>query len=158
MIQVVLIAESSRLQQLLATYGIPTQTPHQVEPIQIWSPKELSKAYEYLGVNKKLDLTGRPKRPFGVLSTSKVCSHSTEINQLINQYTNQSINQSINQYTNQSVSQSINIQINQLISQSINLQINQSVMQNNTLLVFKILKLVYRPGLKIIKLFYAQLN
>ena len=111
MIQVVLIAESSRLQQLLATYGIPTQTPHQVEPIQIWSPKELSKAYEYLGVNKKLDLTGRPKRPFGVLSTSKVCSHSTEINMSNNQYTNQSI--------------------------------NQSVMQNNTLLVFKIIKLVF---------------
>ncbi|KAL3859718.1 hypothetical protein ACJMK2_009920 [Sinanodonta woodiana] len=71
-LQIVLIAESSRLQQLLATYGIQTQTPHQVEPIQIWSPKELSKAYEYLGVNKKLGLTGRPKRPFGVLSTSKV--------------------------------------------------------------------------------------
>lgn len=70
--QVILIAESSRLQQLLATYGIQTQTPHQIEPIQIWSPKELSKAYEYLGVNKKLGLTGRPKRPFGVLSTSKV--------------------------------------------------------------------------------------
>ncbi|CAG2222637.1 PHKA_B [Mytilus edulis] len=70
--QVVLIAESARLQQLLATYGIQTQTPHQVEPIQIWSPKELSKAYEYLGINKKLKLTGRPKRPFGVLSTSKI--------------------------------------------------------------------------------------
>lgn len=70
--QVVLIAESARLQQLLATYGIQTQTPHQVEPIQIWSPKELSKAYEFLGVNKKLKLTGRPKRPFGVLSTSKI--------------------------------------------------------------------------------------
>ena len=70
--QVVLIAESARLQQLLATYGIQTQTPHQVEPIQIWSPKELSKAYEFLGVNKKLKLTGRPKRPFGVLSTYKV--------------------------------------------------------------------------------------
>ncbi|KAL4234418.1 hypothetical protein ACF0H5_006065 [Mactra antiquata] len=71
-LQVVLIAESSRLQQLLATYGIQTQTPHQVEPIQIWSPKELSRAYEYLGINKKLGLTGRPKRPFGVLSTSKI--------------------------------------------------------------------------------------
>ncbi|XP_052816202.1 phosphorylase b kinase regulatory subunit beta-like isoform X2 [Mya arenaria] len=71
-LQIVLIAESSRLQQLLATYGIQTQTPHQIEPIQIWSPKELSKAYEYLGINKKLGLTGRPKRPFGVLSTSKI--------------------------------------------------------------------------------------
>ncbi|KAJ8303410.1 hypothetical protein KUTeg_019806 [Tegillarca granosa] len=71
-IQIIPIAESARLQQLLATYGIQTQTPHQIEPIQIWSPKELSKAYEYLGINKKLGLTGRPKRPFGVLSTSKV--------------------------------------------------------------------------------------
>ena len=71
-IQVVLIAESVRLQQLLATYGIQTQTPHQVEPIQIWSPKELTKAYCHLGVNSKLRLSGRPPRPFGVLSTSKV--------------------------------------------------------------------------------------
>lgn len=71
-IQVVLIAESVRLQQLLATYGIQTQTPHQVEPIQIWSPKELTKAYSHLGVNSKLGLSGRPQRPFGVLSTSKV--------------------------------------------------------------------------------------
>ncbi|XP_076448759.1 LOW QUALITY PROTEIN: phosphorylase b kinase regulatory subunit beta-like [Babylonia areolata] len=71
-IQVVLIAESVRLQQLLATYGIQTQTPHQVEPIQIWSPKELTKAYSHLGVNNKLGLSGRPSRPFGVLSTSKI--------------------------------------------------------------------------------------
>ncbi|KAH9489748.1 hypothetical protein Btru_036653 [Bulinus truncatus] len=71
-IQIVLISETSRLQQLLGTYGIETQTPHQIEPIQIWSPKELTKAYEYLGINKKLGITGRPSRPFGVLSTSKV--------------------------------------------------------------------------------------
>ena len=35
MIQVVLIAESPRLQQTLATYGIQSQTPHQIEPIQV---------------------------------------------------------------------------------------------------------------------------
>ncbi|XP_041375340.1 phosphorylase b kinase regulatory subunit beta-like isoform X2 [Gigantopelta aegis] len=71
-IQIVLIAESARLQQLLGTYGIQTQTPHQIEPMQIWSPKELTKAYEYLGLNTKLGLSGRPSRPFGVLSTSKI--------------------------------------------------------------------------------------
>ncbi|XP_033753778.1 phosphorylase b kinase regulatory subunit beta-like isoform X2 [Pecten maximus] len=71
-VQVALIAESSRLQQVLATYGIQTQTPNQIDPIQIWSPKELTKAYEYLGINTKLGLSGRPKRPFGVLSTSKI--------------------------------------------------------------------------------------
>ena len=71
-IQVVLISETQRLQQLLGTYGIETQTPHQIEPIQIWSPKELTRAYTHLGINKKLGMTGRPGRPFGVLSTSKV--------------------------------------------------------------------------------------
>jgi phosphorylase kinase alpha/beta subunit len=71
-IQVVLIAESVLLQQTLATYGIQTQTPHQIEPIQIWSPNQLIKAYEQLGCNPKLGLTGRPPRPFGRLGTAKI--------------------------------------------------------------------------------------
>ena len=69
----VLIAESVRLQQTLATYGIQCQTPHQIEPIQIWPPMVLAKAYENLGVNTKLALTGRPPRPIGGLGTAKVC-------------------------------------------------------------------------------------
>ena len=72
MIQVVLISESVRLQQLLATYGIATQTPTQVEPVQIWPPSELVNAYERLGVNDKLRLSGRPARPIGGLGTAKV--------------------------------------------------------------------------------------
>uniref|UniRef100_A0A8B9HKL2 Phosphorylase b kinase regulatory subunit n=1 Tax=Astyanax mexicanus TaxID=7994 RepID=A0A8B9HKL2_ASTMX len=39
-IHVALIAESQRLQVFLNTYGIQTQTPQQVEPIQIWPQKE----------------------------------------------------------------------------------------------------------------------
>lgn len=62
-----------RLQAMMATYGIQTQTPHQVEPVQIWSSTQLVKVYEKLGVNSKLNLQGRPPRPFGVLGTSKVC-------------------------------------------------------------------------------------
>ncbi len=58
---------------MLATYGIQTQTPHQVEPIQIWPQSELVKAYEKLGINSKLELSGRPPRPVGILGTSKVC-------------------------------------------------------------------------------------
>ncbi|XP_029281033.1 phosphorylase b kinase regulatory subunit beta [Cottoperca gobio] len=42
-IHVALIAESQRLQVFLNTYGIQTQTPQQVEPIQIWPQKELVK-------------------------------------------------------------------------------------------------------------------
>ena len=70
--QIVLIAESMRLQAMMATYGIQTQTPHEVEPVQIWSSKELVKVYKHLGVNNKLKLNGRPVRPIGALGTSKV--------------------------------------------------------------------------------------
>ena len=39
-IQVVMISESTRLQCMLANYGIQTQTPTEVEPVQIWPPGE----------------------------------------------------------------------------------------------------------------------
>ncbi|KAJ8920978.1 hypothetical protein NQ315_015773 [Exocentrus adspersus] len=71
-VQIVLIAESMRLQAMMATYGIQTQTPHEVEPVQIWSSTQLVKVYENLGVNHKLQLQGRPLRPVGSLGTSKV--------------------------------------------------------------------------------------
>lgn len=71
-VQIVLIAESMRLQAMMATYGIQTQTPHEVEPVQIWSSTQLVKVYENLGVNHKLGLKGRPLRPVGSLGTSKV--------------------------------------------------------------------------------------
>uniref|UniRef100_A0A8C5SXE0 Phosphorylase b kinase regulatory subunit n=1 Tax=Laticauda laticaudata TaxID=8630 RepID=A0A8C5SXE0_LATLA len=71
-VHVALIAESQRLQVFLNTYGIQTQTPQQVEPIQIWPQQELVKAYFHLGINGKLGLSGRPDRPIGCLGTSKI--------------------------------------------------------------------------------------
>ncbi|CAB3406620.1 unnamed protein product [Caenorhabditis bovis] len=71
-VQVALISESPRLQMMLSTYGITTQTPHEVEPIQIWPSWRMVKVFECLGRDKKLELSGRPPRPFGPLSTSKV--------------------------------------------------------------------------------------
>ncbi|XP_026470112.1 probable phosphorylase b kinase regulatory subunit beta isoform X1 [Ctenocephalides felis] len=71
-VQIVLIAESMRLQAMMATYGIQTQTPHEVEPVQIWSSTQLVNVYQQLGVNDKLKLTGRPNRPIGSLGTSKI--------------------------------------------------------------------------------------
>ncbi|XP_061621257.1 phosphorylase b kinase regulatory subunit beta isoform X1 [Phyllopteryx taeniolatus] len=71
-VHVSLIAESQRLQVFLNTYGIQTQTPQQVEPIQIWPQKELVKAYRFLAVNSKLGLSGRPDRPVGCIGTSKI--------------------------------------------------------------------------------------
>uniref|UniRef100_A0A8D2H330 Phosphorylase b kinase regulatory subunit n=1 Tax=Urocitellus parryii TaxID=9999 RepID=A0A8D2H330_UROPR len=71
-VHVALVAESQRLQVFLNTYGIQTQTPQQVEPIQIWPQQELVKAYFHLGINEKLGLSGRPDRPIGCLGTSKI--------------------------------------------------------------------------------------
>uniref|UniRef100_A0A8C7YFA2 Phosphorylase b kinase regulatory subunit n=1 Tax=Oryzias sinensis TaxID=183150 RepID=A0A8C7YFA2_9TELE len=67
-----LFSEFSKLQVFLNTYGIQTQTPQQVEPIQIWPQKELVKAYRFLAVNKKLGLSGRPERPVGCIGTCKI--------------------------------------------------------------------------------------
>ncbi|XP_037068061.1 probable phosphorylase b kinase regulatory subunit beta isoform X2 [Pollicipes pollicipes] len=71
-VQVVLVAESRRLQAMLATYGVQSQTPKEVEPVQIWSQRQLVEVYRNLGVNRKLGLEGRPPRPIGALGTSKV--------------------------------------------------------------------------------------
>ncbi|VDP90146.1 unnamed protein product [Echinostoma caproni] len=70
-IQVVLISESTRLQQILATYGVPTQTPRQVEPIQIWPPDQLVRVGKFMGCSQNLGLTGRPQRPVGQLGCSR---------------------------------------------------------------------------------------
>ena len=71
-VQVCIISQSVRLQSLLATYGIPSQTPNQIEPVEICSPSELVRAYSFLATNEALGLSGRPERPMGGLSTSKV--------------------------------------------------------------------------------------
>ncbi|KOB70249.1 putative phosphorylase kinase [Operophtera brumata] len=71
-VQVVLIAESMRLQAMMGTYGIQTQTPHEVEPVQVCSSTQLVHVYRELGVCPKLKLTGRPIRPVGSLGTSKI--------------------------------------------------------------------------------------
>uniref|UniRef100_A0A0K2TG70 Phosphorylase b kinase regulatory subunit n=1 Tax=Lepeophtheirus salmonis TaxID=72036 RepID=A0A0K2TG70_LEPSM len=72
MVQVAMISESIPLKELLATYGIESQTPDEIEPIQIWSHSNITKIYSYLGENRKLNLSGRPNRPIGILGSSKV--------------------------------------------------------------------------------------
>jgi len=80
LIQVGIIAESMRLQQALATHGILSQTPTQVEPIQIWSPNNLKEALNNLGHNRNLGLSGRPNRPVGLLGTSMVSTSANDPN------------------------------------------------------------------------------
>ena len=71
-VQIALLSADSALQAELAAYGIPTQTPQQVEPIQVRQAHELGEVYTEIGRNDKLGLTGRPLRRLRSLTTSRV--------------------------------------------------------------------------------------
>ncbi|KAJ3149095.1 hypothetical protein HDU86_007038 [Geranomyces michiganensis] len=71
-VQVVLLAEDEELQDRLRKFGLDTQIAENCSPITISPPSALRDAYTALGENAKLGLTGRPKRPIGTLSTSKL--------------------------------------------------------------------------------------
>ncbi|KAI8621677.1 glycosyl hydrolases family 15-domain-containing protein [Chytriomyces sp. MP71] len=71
-VQIVLLSESPELQARLATFGLETQTIETCAPVHISPPSALRDAYMSLGENAKLGLSGRPKRPIGTMSTSKL--------------------------------------------------------------------------------------
>lgn len=71
-VQVALLAEDESLQFELEAHGVATQTPQQIEPIQVRRADELSAAYSQIGRNDKLGLTGRPVRRLRSLTTSKI--------------------------------------------------------------------------------------
>ena len=79
MVQIALLAEDEDLQAKLAVYGIETQTPSQVEPIQVRQAGELSTVYTQIGRNDKLGLTGRPIRRLRSLTTSRIFRIRDEI-------------------------------------------------------------------------------
>ncbi|MBW4613350.1 MAG: glycoside hydrolase family 15 protein [Desmonostoc vinosum HA7617-LM4] len=72
LIQIALLAEDEDLQAELEVHGIETQTPAQVEPIQVREAGELSAIYTQIGRNDKLGLTGRPVRRLRSLTTSRI--------------------------------------------------------------------------------------
>lgn len=71
LVQIALLAEDEDLQAKLEVHGIETQTPQQVEPIQVRQASELSAVYTQIGRNDKLGLTGRPVRRLRSLITSR---------------------------------------------------------------------------------------
>ena len=71
-IHVTLISENASLQRFLSSYGVVSETPAQTEPIVIWPSQDLVKVYATMGYDKRLGLTGRPRRPIGVLGSSRV--------------------------------------------------------------------------------------
>ncbi|MGB3491351.1 MAG: glycoside hydrolase family 15 protein [Elainellaceae cyanobacterium] len=72
LVQIALIAEDEPLKRKLATYGIETQTPEQLEPFHLRQASELSGIYAQIGHNEKLELSGRPVRRLRSLTTSRV--------------------------------------------------------------------------------------
>jgi phosphorylase kinase alpha/beta subunit len=71
-VQISLLSEDEDLQAELATYGVATQTPTQVEPIQVRYSRELSAAYRQIGRNDQMRLSGRPIRRLRSLTTSRI--------------------------------------------------------------------------------------
>lgn len=57
-VQIALIAENEALQKTLEDYGINTQTPSQIQPIEIRTADTLTEVYAELGKNKKLKFSG----------------------------------------------------------------------------------------------------
>ncbi|WP_017653922.1 glycoside hydrolase family 15 protein [Fortiea contorta] len=72
LVQIAFLAEDEDLQHQLEIYGIETQTPKQVEPIQVRKAGELSTIFTQIGRNDKLNLTGRPARRLRSLTTSRI--------------------------------------------------------------------------------------
>ncbi|MEM6429709.1 MAG: glycoside hydrolase family 15 protein [Deinococcota bacterium] len=70
-VQVALLAEDEDLQAELEALGVSTETPEQVG-IQVRRASEIAAAYEYVGRNSKLDLTGRPKRMLRSLASTRL--------------------------------------------------------------------------------------
>ncbi|MEO1522329.1 MAG: glycoside hydrolase family 15 protein, partial [Cyanobacteria bacterium J06633_2] len=72
LVQIALLAEDQALKEQLATYGIKTQTPEELAPIEIQQPDDLARIYAQIGINEKLKLTGRPLRRLRSLITSRI--------------------------------------------------------------------------------------
>ncbi len=69
-VQIALLAEDENVQNELATHGIATQTPKQVEPIQVRYASELLAVYTQIGRNQKLGISGRPTHLLQSLTTA----------------------------------------------------------------------------------------
>ena len=70
-VQVVVLAEDSKIQALLMQEGIKLQTPSQISPYQVKPANVLSHLYNFLGRNRKLGLSGRRSLDVGIQATSR---------------------------------------------------------------------------------------
>lgn len=71
-VQVVVLAEDTVIQERLMHHEIYVQTIHEVPDFEVLPARVLGRIYTYLGRNCKLGLSGRQSRDVGILSTSKM--------------------------------------------------------------------------------------
>lgn len=71
-VQLAILAEDEALQAELAEQGVASETLGQVEGVTLRHAEDLSRAFEQLGRNDKLGLSGRPFRRLRSLATSLV--------------------------------------------------------------------------------------
>jgi phosphorylase kinase alpha/beta subunit len=71
-VQIALIVENAALQETLASRGIQTETLEQIRPISLERASQVAQAYERVGKNEKLALSGRPPRRLLTLSSSRI--------------------------------------------------------------------------------------
>lgn len=70
-VQIALLAEDAALQVDLEAAGVATETPEQVG-IQVRHASEIAAAYEYVGKNDKLGMSGRPRRLLYSLASARL--------------------------------------------------------------------------------------
>ena len=71
-VQVVVLAEDKKIQDLLREQNIEISTRAEISPIQVQPSHMLSHLYTFLGRSAKLGLTGRRSLDVGILATSKI--------------------------------------------------------------------------------------
>ncbi|MBX3014026.1 MAG: hypothetical protein KF832_21075 [Caldilineaceae bacterium] len=71
-VQVALLAEDAALQAALAVHGVATETLQELAPIEVHYPETIAGAYQQVGRNRKLNLSGRPLRRIKSLTTSRL--------------------------------------------------------------------------------------
>lgn len=71
-VQIALLAEDAALQAALAVHGVATETLAELDPLEVHYPETIARAYQQVGRNRKLKLTGRPLRRIKSLTTSRL--------------------------------------------------------------------------------------
>ncbi len=71
-VQIALLAEDQALQAALAVHGVATETLEELQPIEVHYPETIAEAYQQVGRNGKLGLSGRPLRRIKSLTTSRL--------------------------------------------------------------------------------------